>query len=1020
VIYVVAELLDGETLPARLAGSALPARKAAEYATKEKTFTSKDQKLAAGCRILYTPGAKMEIPSRFSTERTTQTSSSEKEYEMQLRNARQRVRRHIESIVTAVLLLGIFASVAAARVVSIQITSRNSFASGASFGTTGAYETLRGTVLFEVDPSDPRNKVVFDLDKAKPNSSGKVQFSADFFILKPVDLTKGNGALLAEVPNRGSKNALAFFNDASPSANANNPSVALDAGNGFLFRQGYTLAWVGWSAGIVAGGDRLTAQFPVAIQNGQPITGPVLTVFWDAEFGGATPLTLPLSGYSIFNSFATVSTDQAVAQAELRVRPSDSVRPSGPVIPDGTVVPTSQWSFAKCPTGPPGTPSTTDICLAGGFQNNQVYEIVYQATGSPVSGLGYVTTRDFVSFLRKATVDDAGTPNPLAGVSRTLCHGYSISGQYLRDFVYQGFNEDEQGQKVCDAMMVHSAGGQKASLNYRFVSDPNSTPFRSQHGDRGAPETNFPRTYTMRSDPLSGGADGLLKRSATDPKIIHVNSSTEYWERRGSLLDTDENGLADLVESPNVRRYLITGTQHSTTKGALPTFSVGSRQCQQLSNTFHRGSVLRALLVSLEGWVHTGVVPPASQGPRLSDGTLVASDQATTGFPAIQGVTYNGLLNGSGDRDFGPRVSNNSGIIDNLHAPVLSSHRLLVPKVDAVGNDVAGIRHPFVDVPTATLTGWSLRRSEFTDGDLCDAAGMMIPLRRTVAERTAAGDSRPSLQELYTDQTGYIAKITAAAQKLMGSGFLLQEDVDATIQEASAAPVLPANAITDGAGFTVNDIAPGSIVSIFGTGLAGAVLQASPTSALPTALFDAGVTFNNIPAPLYYVSPTQIDAQVPLELTPGPVTVQVLKNLAVSASQVLNLLAAAPAILSVNQQGTGAGLVFHAADSTLVTTSSPAKAGETLLIYCTGLGALKSTLKSGQLPPSPPPDTVSAPQVTIGGATAVLTVSGAAPGYVGLYQVGAQVPANSQKGNSVAITLALGGVSSNAVTIAIQ
>jgi len=638
----------------------------------------------------------------------------------------QQIWRLTWSIITGLLLLSVFTIPVAARVVSVKITSRTPFASGATFGNSGAYETLRGTVLFEVDPSDSRNKVVFDLDKATPGSNGKVQFSADFFILKPVDLTKGNGSLLAEVPNRGSKNALAFFNDAPGTANANNPSVAVDAGNGFLLRQGYSVAWVGWSSGIPAGGDRLTAQFPVAMQNGQPITGPVLTVYWDAEFGGATPFTLPLSGYSLFNSIPSVSTDQAAAQAELRVRPSDSVRPSGPAIPDGTVVPTSQWSFAKCPTGPPGTPSTTDICLAGGFQNNQVYEIVYQGTGSPVSGLGYVTTRDFVSYLRKGTVDDSGTANPLVGVSRTLCHGFSISGQYLRDFVYQGFNEDEQGQKVCDAMMVHSAGGQKAALNYRFTSDPNSTPFRSQHANRGSPETNFPRTYGMRTDPLSGKTDGLLKRPETDPKIMHVNSSTEYWERRGSLLDTDENGLTDIADSSNVRSYLIAGTQHSTTKGALPTFSVGSRQCQQLSNPFHRGSIMRALLVSLDGWVRTGVAPPASQGPKIADKTLAVSDQATIGFPAIQGVTFNGLLNGSGDRDFGPRVTNNSGIIDNLRPPVLSSHKLLAPTVDAIGNDKAGIRHPFVEAPTATLTGWSLRRAEFADGDLCDAAGMMI------------------------------------------------------------------------------------------------------------------------------------------------------------------------------------------------------------------------------------------------------------------------------------------------------
>jgi uncharacterized protein (TIGR03437 family) len=917
-------------------------------------------------------------------------------------------------------LLGILPPAAEARVVRLQIASRDSFASGTTYGSAGAYEKIRGTVFFEVDPSDPWDKVVFDLDKAPLNSRGKVEFSADFYILKPVDLSKGNGALLADVPNRGSKVILGYFNDAPGTANANDPTVALDAGNGFLLRQGYTLVWVGWSAGVVPGGNRMLAQLPIAMEGGQPITGKVLTVYWDAEFGGATPFTMPISGYPIFQGYASASTDQSVAQAVLRVRPSDSLRPSGPTIPDGTVVPTTQWSFAKCPNGPPGTPSPTDLCLAGGFQNNQVYELTYQATGSPVSGLGYVTTRDFVSFLRNNAADDAGTPNPVAGLSRTLCHGYSISAQYLRDFTYQGFNEDEQGRTVCDGMFVHSAGAHKTAINYRFTYDPNSTPFKSQHAARGAPETNFPRTYTVRADPLTGQMDGLLKRPASDPKIIHTNTSTEYWERRASLLDTDENGTTDLVESPNVRRYLITGTQHISTKGTLPNFGVANRECQQLSDVFHRGSILRALLVALDNWVRTGAAPPPSLGPKLSNGTLVASDQASTGFPTIPGVNYNGLLNGSGDRDFGPRVTNNSGIIDNLHAPVLSTHKLLVPKVDAIGNDAAGIRHPFVEAPVATLTGWNLRRPEFTDGDLCDAGGMMIPLRRTKAERIAAGDPRPSLEELYTDQAGYVAKITAAAQKLNAAGFLLQEDVDAAVQEASATPLVASNAITDGAGFKTNDLAPGSIVSIFGTGLAGAVLQAAPGAALPTELFDAEVTFNNVSAPLYYISPTQIDAQVPLELTPGPVTVQVRRNLAASTSQVVNLMPAAPAILAVNEQGTGAGLIFHAANSHLVTPTAPAHAGETLVIYCTGLGALKSALKSGELSPNPPPEATNTPQVSIGGITAPVVFAGAAPGFAGLYQITLQVPTGIQTGNAIPVVLTSGTVSSNTVTVAIQ
>ncbi len=261
---------------------------------------------------------------------------------MQNPKLHQSFSRYARSIVAAILLIGVFSSVMTARVASIQIKARNSFAGGAAFGTTGAYETLAGTVNFVVDPADPRNKVVFDLDKAPLNSAGMVEFSADFFILKPVDVTKGNGTLLTEVVNRGSKNALAYFNDAPPTANANNPAVVSDAGNGFLLRQGYTLAWVGWSAGVSTGAGRLVAQLPIALQNGQPITGTVLTPYWDAVFGGGTPFTLPLSGYAIFNSFAAVSTDITAAQAELRVRPSDSMRPSGPAIPEGTVVPAAQ------------------------------------------------------------------------------------------------------------------------------------------------------------------------------------------------------------------------------------------------------------------------------------------------------------------------------------------------------------------------------------------------------------------------------------------------------------------------------------------------------------------------------------------------------------------------------------------------------------------------------------------------------------------------------------------------------
>ena len=706
-------------------------------------------------------------------------------------------------VYAAALILGLslVSSLAEAHVTRMVVTSREVVANGMSFGDTGPYEKLRGTVFFEVDPGDPHNAVVFDLDKAPRNSRGKVEFSADFFILKPVDLERGNHGLLFEPSNRGSIFVLTRMNDARQ---LNNPTTAQDFGNGFLMRQGYTVAWVGWEADVLRELDPLSINFPnltvnvpIAIEGSKPISERILVDFFDAKGAAVGEVfTRPprSSNNRIIRSYEAVSTDQTVAMAELRTRPSDSPRPPAPDIPEGELVPTSQWSFAKCPKGPPGISSATDICLPGGFQNNLIYELRYKATQSPVMGLGYVASRDFVSFLRNATEDAAGNPNPVPGVTTGLCQGISQTAHYMRDFLYQGFNEDEQGQRVCDGVYVDIGGVPKSFVNYRFA-QPGLDP--KQHSGRYVPDTDFPRTYALRPDPLHPeNMDGILKRPATDPKVIHADSSTDYWQSRSSLVDTNEDGTVDLIQPENVRRYLYSSTQHLVFKGDIPNFGVGKRQCQQLSNPTHPGVLARALLVALDQWVRYGIDPPESRVPRIEDGTLVPADQDSTGFPNIpagptwDAVTYNGVFNGSGERDFGPRVSGNSGVIDNLIPHVLSTHSVLVPKVDEIGNDIAGIRHPFVEAPIATLTGWNLRRPEFTDGDLCDLNGMMIPLRRTREERLASGDPRPSLEELYRTHERYVKRVARAARRLARERLLLEEDVEAIIKEADESDVL--------------------------------------------------------------------------------------------------------------------------------------------------------------------------------------------------------------------------------------
>ncbi|HVY05379.1 MAG TPA: alpha/beta hydrolase domain-containing protein, partial [Burkholderiales bacterium] len=500
---------------------------------------------------------------------------------------------------------------------------------------------------------------------------------------------------------------------------------------------------------------------------------------------GGKPWSLPLSGGTAFKSYPAVSTDKAEAQAELYVLSTDSVKPSGPDIPRGEAVPAHEWAFANCPDGWPGKPSTQHICLKDGFRNDRNYHLIYRATDSPVMGLGYVTTRDFVSFLKNDEKDAAGTPNPVFGIKTVLCQGISSSGMYLRDFLYQGFNVDEQERQVCQGMHIHVAGVQKLYLNYRFA-QPN--PFTQQHRERYVPDTNFPRQYGVRINPFTNSPDGILKRPMTDPKIIHTDTSNEFWQFRASLTGASEGGSMDFNESPKVRRYLISSMQHGGLKGDAPNHGIADKQCEQPSNTTHPGPLLRALVADLDDWVRKDVAPPDSRVPKIGDHTLVAP--ADVALPAIPGVAFSGLHNGSGDRDFGPRVRNNAGIIDLLIPETRATHKVLVPQVDNIGNDIAGIRHPYVDVPVATLLGWNTRTRDFGGPDLCDLLGSTIPLAKTKAQGEAARDPRPSLEELYGSHEAYVAKIAASARKLQSQRFLLPEDADQIIGEAEASDVL--------------------------------------------------------------------------------------------------------------------------------------------------------------------------------------------------------------------------------------
>jgi hypothetical protein len=451
-------------------------------------------------------------------------------------------------------------------------------------------------------------------------------------------------------------------------------------------------------------------------------------------------------------------------------------------------IPATDWAFADCTATPfPGTPSTTQICLKSGFDTNHLYELLYTAKNPTVLGLGFAATRDLIAFLRHAQHDDAGTPNPLAGTLRTaLAHGTSQAGRFLRTLVLLGFNRDERGDVVFDGMNPHLAS-QLLPLNVRF-----GQPGRAygQHEDHLYPTAQPPFSYGESRDDIAGDAGGILdacRRTRTCPKIIHTVSSTEYWQGRMSLDTTDVHGRFDLPQPRNVRLFHFAGTQH--VPAAVPAAGI----CQQLSNPNLYQQSLRALLVALRSWVVSDVDPPASRIPTLHGGTLVDPAQQTIGWPGIPGVTYSGILDGLRLLDYGRRfdIDRESGVVEEPpRSAGRAAYRVLVPRVNRDGNEVAGVRGVGLEVPLGTYTGWNLRRAGFADGEECGLTGSFIPFARTRVEREASGDPRPSLEERYGDHAGYVAAVRAAAVPLVAAHLLLQADADTLITQADASSVL--------------------------------------------------------------------------------------------------------------------------------------------------------------------------------------------------------------------------------------
>jgi hypothetical protein len=614
----------------------------------------------------------------------------------------------------------------------------------------GAYERLHGRAWFALDANAIANAPIADLKLAPRDQRGLVTFSAEFQLLRPADFSRGNGALLYEVNNRGNIAILSQTNEALPS---NDPATAAHAGNGFLLRQGFTLLWSAWAADVVPGDSRMVLSAPVATQNGGAITGKIAyelivdQAMDQAHFVGRLGTAYPVASDG--------APDAALTERD---------RPDG----ERRAIARDRWAFVQ----PSAGETAAQIKLGGGFAPGRIYELTYTARNPTIVGLGMAGIRDLLSYLRA---------NPLAGApapQRTLIFGISQSARLIQTMVLRGLHVDEAGIPVFDGAFLHVAGAGKGSFDHRFAMP---TRHFSVLEDHIYPTDYFPFTTVTAREPSTGATASVLDRArelGVVPKLFFVNASSEYWNRAASLITTDPGGTTDVPPAPEARIYAIVGAQHYV--GIRPDRGIFSN----CGNPLNHYRVMRALLVALDRWVRDGTEPPASRYPRIADSTLISVEAYKRAFPRIPDFRLPETNLQPPRLDFGSRFESER-IADNIPPLAGPPFVTLVPKPDEDGLDQGGIAMPELQVPLGTRTGFNTR-TEAVGFPWATSRwdGSFVPFPRTETERLASGDPRRSLEARYLDRADFIGKTRAAADEAVMAGELLAEDVDALVEEA--------------------------------------------------------------------------------------------------------------------------------------------------------------------------------------------------------------------------------------------
>ena len=618
-------------------------------------------------------------------------------------------------------------------VTGLEVHRREAVLNKQPFGKAGAYEKIAGTIRFATDPDHPLHRGITDIGLAPRNAAGRVEFSADFYLLKPVDMRTGNGRLLLDVANRGRKVALGMFNS---TPRVPDPSEPVDFGNGFLMRHGYTVAWVGWQHDVPRRDGLMVLDAPRA-------RGIVGSVRCELRPNSRVE-NLPLADrYHI----PYPALDLADREAKVTVRE----HAAAPIVE----VPRSAWRF----------PDPSHIEMKGGFTPGAIYDVVYRSADPPVVGLGFLAVRDTAAWLRWAP---AAGGNPCAGaIERAYLFGVSQSGRFLRHMLHLGLDEDEQGRVAFDAVIPHVAGSRRGEFNLRF----------------GQPSLNAVEAVGSLAPFSDGEQLARIRKRGRVPRIFAINTSAEYWRGDASLIHTDAEGRRDIEPPEFMRTYLFAGTQH--TPGAIPPPpadpNTGSRGLQRF-NVVDYAPLLRAALVNLDRWVSEGAEPPASVFPRIANGTAVFAESNAPLFSKIPGVRFPDRIHRPALIDFGRDMDKG---IPAYPAKIGEPYRTYVPAVDADGNEIVGIRPPELLAPLATFTGWNPRHPEQgAPGDLMSMMGSTLPFHLTRAECERTGDSRPSIAERYPSRGAYLEKVREAARNLVSARHVLAEDVDAIVERA--------------------------------------------------------------------------------------------------------------------------------------------------------------------------------------------------------------------------------------------